>query len=88
MTYSEATKTARTMTRGNATYQQDIIASLLSGNRVHTPSYTCRGRAKQYIGRYAGSFCNAIAAIEKAGYKVIRTPGPRGGEWGATYCIN
>lgn len=58
---------------------------LLSGYTVASPARTIRGRAKSYLPRYVRSFNNLLERMGAAGLVVERIPGPRGGEWCATY---
>lgn len=34
---------------------------------------------------YEASFAHLRGRMIRAGYTIVRAPGPRGGEWGATY---
>lgn len=73
--------------RLRGSWQLQIARNLLSGDAMCNPLRSLRGAARRYSGRYARSFAAVLAAIEAAGYTVVRTPGPRGGEWSATYRV-
>lgn len=65
-------------------YQRSVFNKLLRGDEVHTPQYAL-GRTNKYIHNYEKSFYQLLKRMEDAGYKIERKPGPRGGEWSATY---
>ena len=67
-------------------YQQDVFNRLTMCWSVESPTKR-EGKAKRYTDLYVKSFNGLIGRMTAAGYKVERTPGPRGGEWGATYKI-
>lgn len=46
-----------------------------------------KGRAARYSSHYQTSFSNLLDRLRRAGVQVVRTPGPRGGEYSATYQI-
>lgn len=50
-----------------------------------SPTRDLQGRAKNYTLRYMASFHSLLTRMEQAGYTITRTPGIRGGEWGANY---
>jgi hypothetical protein len=54
---------------------------------VRNPVADLRGNAASYVGRYQESFQALLRRIREAGFEIERTPGPRGGEWGATYRV-
>jgi hypothetical protein len=67
--------------------QRSFLRSALQPEGAFPVTRTLRGRAKMYAGRYAASQANLLTRVEAAGYLVIRTPGPRGGEWSARYRV-
>lgn len=66
-------------------YQSEIFRELVNGHTIYPPERTLRGRAAGYLSKYRASFCAVLERMAEAGYKVERIPGPKGGEWGATY---
>lgn len=70
------------ITKGH--WQKGIFNALLKGE-INSPLTALSGKAKSYYGHYQNSFLSMIERAEKAGYKIIRTPGVRGGECTAKY---
>jgi len=58
---------------------------LLSDGGCINPVKFLKGKAKKYSGRYETSFRNLLDRMKGSGYIVTRIPGPRGGEYSATY---
>lgn len=81
-----AVAAARKCARGD--WQRGIVGEMLHQNRVTNPVSELRGRAKNYAGKYSESFHSLLARLKSAGIVVTRTPGPKGGEWSATYSID
>lgn len=67
--------------------QKEAMESLLAGRAIGNYSQRLRGRARLYRGRYEITFESLLKYLAKMGYKIERTPGPRGGEYSATYRI-
>jgi len=76
----------KALAQARGRWQVEQVRLMLDGG---CPSYArqLRGRAKRYEGRYRESFTHLLARLRDAGVEVKRIPGPRGGEWGATYQI-
>ena len=69
-------------------WQENILFDLLTQKTIVSPiGKQLKGRARNYIGRYEESFYNLLSRLNSAGITVQRTPGPRGGEYSATYKI-
>mgnify|MGYP000899673575 CR=1 FL=1 len=66
-------------------WQREICRNLESGKEIRSPLGNLKGKAKSYSLHYSSSFSNLLSRLVKAGYKIQRTPGPRGGEYSATY---
>lgn len=66
-------------------WQQGIWNALLAGRTVKNPLSQLSGKAKIYQPRYRESLTNLLYRAEVAGYNVEYTPGPRGGDYAATY---
>ena len=58
---------------------------LTTGEEMRNPQYTVVGKAKLYSQRYGQSFANLLDRMRAEGWEIERTPGKRGGDWGATY---
>lgn len=67
------------------TWQRGIYAELVAGSTLSSPSALVTGKARTYVKRYMASFHRLLARMEAEGWVIERTPGPRGGEWGARY---
>lgn len=68
--------------RGN--FQKQVEEALLAG-RVITNPVPRKGKAGRYAPLYKRSLENLFTRMRDGGWKVIYTPGPRGGEWSATF---
>jgi hypothetical protein len=81
------TKANQIMACARGAWQREIAYRLASGDAIQSPHNTLRGAAKKYQIRYAASFRNLVRRIEATGFRVVRTPGVRGGEYSATYRV-
>lgn len=72
-----------TLTLGS--WQKEMMESMMREHGCPSPTRVLHGRAKSYMGHYVRSFNNLLDKMRAAGYSIERTPGVRGGEWGATY---
>lgn len=66
-------------------WQASIERSLRAGLEIRNPVSDLRGNARNYQGRYQRSFSALLERLGRDGHTIVRTPGPRGGEWSATY---
>lgn len=67
--------------------QRGFVQETLKRGGARNYSQTLRGRAKSYQSKYQTSFANLLVRLQTAGIDVVRTSGPRGGEYMATYEI-
>jgi hypothetical protein len=67
--------------------QRRWLEAMLSEEGCASPDRTLSGKAKSYAGRYKQSFKHPLERAQAKGYTVLRIPGPKGGEWGATYWL-
>ena len=58
---------------------------MITTTGITSPVRNLRGRARLYSSRYLTRFNNMLARARKQGWLIQRVPGPRGGEWSATY---
>lgn len=65
--------------------EQEYWFRQLTSGGMNAPERYLRGRARSYSGKYRSSFNALLSRMRKAGYKIERTPGVRGGEWSARY---
>ena len=65
-------------------FQRRVEEALLAG-RVITNPVPRKGKAGRYAVLYKKSLQNLFTRMQQDGWKVIYTPGPRGGEWSATF---
>jgi hypothetical protein len=77
-----------TINHARGPWQRDIERALLAGETVTSPCRGLKGNAARYAGRYQASFDALLQRMWDGGHDIIRTPGPRGGEWSATYRLD
>lgn len=65
--------------------QQYYWGMMTSSEGCPSVTYLTRGRARNYLDLYQISFRNMCERAKKEGWSITRTPGKRGGEWGANY---
>ena len=75
---------ARKYARG--AWQFAIACELIAGQTVVNPLRMLSGVAARYKGGYRASWSRLLERLEHD-YIVVRVPGPRGGEHGATYAL-
>lgn len=80
-----ATQTLEQLARGS--WQRQIAYHLSRFGCISNPVRQVRGRASSYAPRYAQSWQAFLDRARAAGYTVVREPGPKGGEWSATYYV-
>lgn len=68
-------------------WQRGIVNDFIRDGETPSPFRFLAGEAKRWELKYRESFFNLIRRIEKSGINIEVTPGPRGGEYLATYKI-
>ena len=65
-------------------FQREVETALFTGQEIKNP-VPRKGRAGRYAPLYKKSLENLFERMRKDGWRIIFTPGPRGGEWSGTY---